>query len=195
MARKGIHNPLLASAIKRGLRINEQGQVVNYTGHILKPFISNGYRVIAISAPGGRRIPITVARLTCWQYYGPPPTDSHVVDHRDRDRSNDDPSNLRWVTQSQNAHNVEEAVKALARRNAKNIPARMKLRGAAHAMARTTQEKATEILRLLAEGVPQLEIAARVGLSQCVVSRIKRGAHWILPTLKDHEKKDNRLNP
>lgn len=46
-----------------------------------------------------------VHRLVCFAFYGPPPTDKHVVDHIDTDVENNHYLNLRWCTRSENLLN------------------------------------------------------------------------------------------
>lgn len=43
-----------------------------------------------------------VHRLVALAFHGPPPSEGFVVNHIDRDKSNNTPSNLEWVSQQQN---------------------------------------------------------------------------------------------
>lgn len=54
----------------------------------------NGYRYI-VSA--------RIHQIVATAFYGLPPTKEHVVDHRDTNRQNNRPENLRWVTKFENA--------------------------------------------------------------------------------------------
>lgn len=58
--------------------------------------VKTGYREI-----GGER----VHRIVAVAFHGNPPTDQHVVDHIDTNRSNNRPDNLRWLTKLENALN------------------------------------------------------------------------------------------
>jgi len=45
---------------------------------------------------------VMVHRIICTACHGEPPTDKHVVNHKDCNRQNNKPENLEWVTQRQN---------------------------------------------------------------------------------------------
>ena len=46
-----------------------------------------------------------VHRIVAYAFLGNPPTEQHVVDHKDTNRRNNRPENLRWVTRLENALN------------------------------------------------------------------------------------------
>ena len=50
---------------------------------------------------------ILVHRIICKAYYGEPPTDKHVVNHKDSNRQNNKPENLEWVTQQENVKHAK----------------------------------------------------------------------------------------
>lgn len=52
------------------------------------------------------------------------------------------------------------------------------VRGVDHPRARLTEQQVIEIVGLLAQHVNQHEIAERFGISQALVSGIRRGTHW-----------------
>lgn len=58
-----------------------------------KPNSKTGYMEIA-----GQR----VHRIVAFAFHGNPPTEQHVVDHIDTNRSNNRPENLRWLTKLEN---------------------------------------------------------------------------------------------
>lgn len=58
---------------------------------------ADGYVVVS---SGGRDH--YVHRLVCGAYHGPAPTPLHQADHIDRDRSNNRPTNLRWLSPTEN---------------------------------------------------------------------------------------------
>ncbi|GAB6392607.1 MAG: HNH endonuclease [Treponematales bacterium] len=59
-----------------------------------KPNKKTGYMEIAS---------VRVHRIVVTAFHGEPPTPEHVVDHIDRNRHNNRPENLRWVTRLENA--------------------------------------------------------------------------------------------
>ena len=54
---------------------------------------ANGYLVIA-SVP--------IHRIVATAFHGDPPTEEHVVDHKDTNKQNNRPDNLRWITRLEN---------------------------------------------------------------------------------------------
>jgi hypothetical protein len=48
------------------------------------------------------RSTVSVHRLVCLTFIGPPPTNKHEVNHKDRNRLNARVSNLEWTTRSEN---------------------------------------------------------------------------------------------
>lgn len=82
--------------------INEKGQVRNdVTGRIKKPFVnkSNGYMTVDLWK-NNKSNKITVHRLLA-EAFIPNPDDKPTVDHKDGNRLNNDLSNLRWATYSE----------------------------------------------------------------------------------------------
>lgn len=65
---------------------------------------SNGYRIAAIYVPGIGSVNNMIHNLMARAFLGPPPVDdgSYLVNHFDLDKCNNHPSNLEWVTHSQN---------------------------------------------------------------------------------------------
>lgn len=54
-------------------------------------------------AYGGR---VQVGRFVCWQTHGPPPSETQrLADHRNQDKNDNRPRNLRWVTAQVNTLN------------------------------------------------------------------------------------------
>lgn len=73
-----------------------------WAGRILDGWTSgNGYQYVELYQDGERST-WPVHRLVCWAWHGPPPTDSHDVDHLDGDIRHNHPGNLEWVTRSEN---------------------------------------------------------------------------------------------
>ena len=71
---------------------------------------SNGYHAVCIS----RKVRL-VHRMVCGAFHGLPPADKPEVDHINRDKSDNRPSNLRWCSRSENERNKEACDKSLAK--------------------------------------------------------------------------------
>jgi hypothetical protein len=54
-----------------------------------------------------------VHRIVAQAFWGHPPTSQHVVDHKDTNRQNNRPENLRWLTKLENILNNEITVKKI----------------------------------------------------------------------------------
>ena len=63
---------------------------------------------------------LEVHRLVAQAFLGPPPDDSYEVDHKDRNRKNNDISNLQWVTHKENIERIPYEVGSSARKNSNN---------------------------------------------------------------------------
>jgi hypothetical protein len=49
---------------------------------------------------------IRVHEIICTAFHGPKPTDKHIVNHKDRNRVNNRPENLEWMTQKENVQHA-----------------------------------------------------------------------------------------
>lgn len=88
--------------------INENGDVRNdVTGNIKKPYINkaNGYLTIDLYA-NNKSTKVTVHRLLA-ETFIPNPNNKPCIDHKDGNRLNNNLSNLRWATFSQNNSRFE----------------------------------------------------------------------------------------
>ena len=50
----------------------------------------------------------TIHRLVCEAFNGPPPSDKHVANHKNKNRKNNKAANLEWVTQKENMEHAYE---------------------------------------------------------------------------------------
>ncbi len=85
--------------------IYDDGRVYSkYTKKFMKPFLDNyGYYRIDLCKDGNRK-KFRIHRLVAL-YYLPLVDGKDIVDHIDRDKTNNDISNLRWVNHSENMIN------------------------------------------------------------------------------------------
>ena len=98
---------LIRAAVQRGMRLTHGGRggrVVLPTGRLHKCVPQYGRHRINLSVDGDR-CTIQTARVVCFLAHGEPPTPCCAADHIDGDTLNDDPSNLRWATYSENLRN------------------------------------------------------------------------------------------
>ena len=64
-----------------------------------------GYRWLSVANGRGSSKNVSMARLICEAFNGPPPCNGMDCDHINRDRADDRPSNLRWLSHSENLKN------------------------------------------------------------------------------------------
>lgn len=65
-----------------------------------------GYRKISKRLNDEKTVCFSLARFVCWKAHGAPPVGKPWVDHKNRNRADDTPSNLHWISPSGNAQNV-----------------------------------------------------------------------------------------
>ena len=84
--------------------VSDAGEVRNViTGNVLKGRLSNGYHYVLL-CPGKKNMKIS--RLVAMHFIENP-ENKPIVDHIDRDRTNNHVNNLRWATVSENSLNTD----------------------------------------------------------------------------------------
>jgi len=89
-------------------KINKQGVITScsYNNMVMRPQTSSdGYLKISLKT-NGKRTKHTLSRLIALQYI-PNPNNLEFVDHIDRNKLNNDLSNLRWVDRTTNNRNKD----------------------------------------------------------------------------------------
>ena len=105
-----------------------------------------------------------VHHLVLEAFVGPCPPHLHVCRHLDNNSQNNFVGNLVWATQKENMadkkiHGTEQ-------------------KGERHPRVKLTAEKVREIKVLLAQGVSQMEIGRRYGVSNYAICDIAHGKSW-----------------
>lgn len=133
-------------------------------GRILKPYaLPYGHQLVTLTDTGGRRIKRLVHRLVCFAFLGPPPTPHHEAAHWDGDPSNNNLTNLRWATKTENGEDASRHGRS---------------KGEKHPNAKLTAVQAKEIFERLANGEGGSKLAREYDISPMTVSDIKRGILW-----------------
>lgn len=141
-----------------------QGARGTRMGRVLTPRIGpQGYMMVRISHEGTATAKC-IHRLICEAFHGPPPTPKHHAAHNDGTRTNNDPSNLRWATPSENS--VDTFRHGTARCG--GLPGGCKL----------TPSDVQEIRGLIASGGSNRRIAKRFGVAHATISAIRLGESW-----------------
>ena len=135
------------------------GTIVGQRGCILKPApVTGGYLTVNIAGKTRK-----VAHIVAETWLGPRPN-GYQVAHLDGNNKNNNASNLKYVTRSENErHKVGHGTSSHGERNGR---------------AKLTKQQVEEIRKLLSQNVKQKDIASRFGITQGHVSAIKRGANW-----------------
>ena len=131
------------------------------TKRILKPFISNnGYLMVSL-CNNGKVKKYLVHRLIAETFI--PNSNNRWVNHKDGIKTNNNVSNLEWVTPSEN--NKHSYLTGL------NVPKR----GEDHFAAKLSNEQVNEIRELLRQGKFYSEIAKIYDVTISTIGMIKRG--------------------
>jgi hypothetical protein len=81
-------------------------------------YIRSGYLMVAL-CKNGKKSEVPVHRIVCAAFHGEPPTDQHQVNHKNGNKKDNTPSNLEWVTASENQ---KHAYSVLDRKPSHTLP-------------------------------------------------------------------------
>lgn len=154
-----------------GYEVSDKGRIRTLrkgNPRLRKPEIDkDGYSRLTIQQDG-RYVHVVLHRLVCEAFNGPAPADRPMCCHFDNDKTNNQPSNLRWDTQAGNIadkliHGTHQA-------------------GEAHGSAKISKATALEIKKLLKD-IPKYKgklkhIAERTGASYQTVTSIAHKGAW-----------------
>ena len=153
--------PVAKSSEARRYEVTAAGEVavlVNGRRKQLRPCVDRyGYFAVSIETPSGR-VSTRVHRLVADAFFPEGVGDWHV-NHKDGNKLNNHLENLELVTLQENHAHASRT-------------------GLRNHLRRLTIDQANEIKRLLKAGFSQTELARRFGVSQPVVSDIKRGRSY-----------------
>ena len=162
-------------------RVSSEGRVrrIKHTNkhHIGKsPTIlklaNRGYLSVTLSNNGDRKMEC-VHQLVAKTFLTSPPrcptcNTPYEINHKDQDRFNNRANNLEYVTHAENVRQSKE-------KHQKSC------------VKKLNDEKATEIKRLISEGVPYSKIKQQFGISTSTISQMAKGniwAHIPMPPIK-----------
>jgi len=99
-------------------------------------------------------------------FAGPPPSPKHVANHINGNKHDNRAENLEWVTQSENIY------------HAYRTGLKKRYYGTANHYTKLTEEKVSELLKMVADRVEQDVICKTFNVSQVTVSAIVNGRRW-----------------
>lgn len=149
-----------------GYYVNKAGQVRGKYGRVLKPWLAgSGYEYVTVCA-GSCAKNVTVHSLVCSAFHGVRPSGMQVA-HNDGNKLNNDASNLRWASPTENAE--DKKLHGTATGEAFSRP------GEENGRAKLTAMDA-EFIRCSDESGASL--AKQFGVSKSTVFDIKKGRTW-----------------
>ena len=158
-----------------GYLVSTEGRVRGKRGTILRPFVDRGYSIQTFCV-GGRTFKHTTHFVVCTVFNGPRPKGKPHCAHRDGDRANNRPGNLRWATAKENAADGMALGKYKYGDDhwSHKMPDRV-TKGSAVYNAALTQEQAREIRREPRRANVVRDLAERYAVSVHVIGDVRSG--------------------
>jgi len=136
----------------------------------------DGYLCVLVRIGPGKRRNLRIHRAVCEAFNGSRPSRAHVVRHYDGNKLNNGAGNLLWGTVADNsADAVRLGETARGLRNGSYTKPHTRRRGETNGNSKL---KAEQVERIFVDGRSQTVIAAEYGVTQMLVSQIKRGRIW-----------------
>lgn len=88
------HENAVTFVSTHGRFMRATGEIQDSNNHSVN---REGYKQVSINRPCKTHT-VTVHRVVCWTFHGPPPSQDHSVDHKNGNRSDNRLENLHWVT-------------------------------------------------------------------------------------------------
>jgi len=120
------------------------------------------YKTVRLYKSGAANVYVLIHKLIAFAFIGPRPI-GFTINHVDGVKTNNAASNLEYVTQQDNIRHAWRCGLAVARPGEK------------HSAAKLSDAQVHEIMRLLAVGKSQQQIATQFGVSRPLISLYKNG--------------------
>ncbi len=153
----------------RRYEVTSNGDVISYrkslSGRLMTPVpVRSGYMRYQLVTDSGERITFYAHRIVAIALI-PNPDNLEQVNHIDGCKTNNHPTNLEWVTHSENSvHAIKTGLKKITR---------------GEALSELTDEDVSEIRKMYATGgITQREIGEIYGLKQNTISTIVNKVNW-----------------
>ncbi len=111
-----------------------------------------------------RQVKVRINRLICESFHGPAPSPKHEAAHRNGNRTDNRPANLKWATGTENAADkLEHGTQA---------------KGEGHGMSKLRSADIVSIRSQAERGIPHHAIAEQFEVTQTCVSQVVSGKTW-----------------
>ncbi|MGC4038708.1 MAG: HNH endonuclease [Chitinophagaceae bacterium] len=172
---KKIPGHVSGGVVAYSYAISNQGRLIKYRrnfedGIVLRLSREGGYPIWRKRMDGNYYAAL-LHRLVAKYFLGKPSPKERFIIHMDHNKENNKSTNLKWATQEEvTRHN----------RNNPTVKAFLKERKANHFItwSKLTAAKVIAIKKMLQRGKTLKEIAAKYGVSDMQVHRIKTGENW-----------------
>jgi hypothetical protein len=97
----------LLNPLFKGIEVSNLGRIKSKRDIITYGKIHNTYMRVSVTQNQKAKM-VFVHRLVCEAFHGPHPDPTYTVDHIDRNRINNDATNLRWASKSEQRRNASD---------------------------------------------------------------------------------------